>query len=144
MAHKKTNWQYLKQRLAQSSFRSRFRLGVEEQEYVNVKGMDTLRQHAFEFIRKRLAPAFPVKDGQQTPLRGHPIFIAQHATGTCCRGCLQKWHGIAPGIQLTEEDIDYIVAVLIAWIQDQMSNNSCPLENIHEDQSEQLHLFERD
>lgn len=133
---------HIKQRLAQSAFRSRFRLDEQEREYVNVKGMGTLRQHAFEFIRKRLAPAFPAKDGQQTPLKGHPVFIAQHATGTCCRGCLQKWHGISSGIALTNEDVDYIVNILMAWIQDQMSENQKSSEIDHKDRAEQLRLFE--
>ncbi len=31
---------------------------------------------------------------RQTPFRGHPVFIAQHATATCCRECLAKWHRI--------------------------------------------------
>lgn len=141
MTHTEFDWQHLKQRLAQSSFRSRFKLGQQEQAYVKVKGIDVVRRHAFEFIRKRLAPSFPAKDGQQTPLKGHPVFIAQHATGTCCRGCLQKWHGIEPGSQLPPEDIDYIVAVLIDWIQDQMRHHPCPPEILPEEQSEQLELF---
>lgn len=58
--------------------------------------MDTIRSHASDFVRTRLAPAQIPNDGKQTPMRGHPVFLAQHATGCCCRGCLYKWHRI-PG-----------------------------------------------
>ena len=50
-------------------------------------------------------------------MRGHPVFIAQHATACCCRGCLAKWHGIPPGRELTAEEQRYIGAVLTAWIE---------------------------
>jgi len=54
---------------------------------------------------------------KQTPMRGHPVFIAQHATATCCRGCLAKWHRIAQGQPLTPEQIDYIITVLARWLE---------------------------
>ncbi len=25
-------------------------------------------------------------------MKGHPVFVAQHATATCCRECIRKWH----------------------------------------------------
>lgn len=84
------------------------------------QGMDVIRRHAEDFIRKRLAPADPANDGKQTPMRGHPVFIAQHATGICCRGCLQKWHGIPKGRALTNWEQDYLVTVLLAWMDRQM------------------------
>lgn len=84
-------------RLARSTFRSRFRLGTKERQYCWDKGADIIDQHAADFIARRLAPAQPVNDGKQTPMRGHPVFIAQHATATCCRGCLEKWHQIPQG-----------------------------------------------
>ncbi len=79
-------------RLSQSNFRNRFALKAKDKAYIQEKGWDIIRQHAADFIRKRLAPAFIPNDGQQTPMRGHPVFIAQHATGCCCRGCFSKWH----------------------------------------------------
>ena len=79
--------------------------------------MDTIRSHASDFVRTRLAPAQIPNDGKQTPMRGHPVFLAQHATGCCCRGCLYKWHRIPAGVQLTEEQQEYIVDVLMAWIE---------------------------
>lgn len=107
-------------RLSHSAFRSRFHLRRAELAYVGEKGLATLRLHAAEFVRTRLAPACPPNNGRQTPMRGHPVFLAQHATGCCCRGCLAKWHGIPAGRPLTPEEQTYVVAVLMAWIRRQL------------------------
>ncbi len=107
-------------RLARSNFRSRFALGEKDKAYVREKGMDTIRAHAQDFIGKRLAPAEPKNDGKQTPMRGHPVFIAQHATATCCRECLYKWHHIPKGKPLSAEQQNYVVDVIMEWIRRQM------------------------
>jgi hypothetical protein len=106
--------------LNKSRFRSRFRLGSKEAAYLKEKGLERIIEDASDFIQARLADANPVKDGRQTPMRGHPVFIAQHATGTCCRRCLEKWHGIAAGKSLTEQQIDYILSVLDHWLENQI------------------------
>ena len=103
--------------LERSTFRSRFRLGPKEHAYCIEKGSDVIRSHAKEFIIKRLAPALPPKDGKQTPFRGHPVFVAQHATGTCCRSCLEKWHHIQKGRALSDHEVEYVIEVIVAWIQ---------------------------
>ncbi len=108
------------QRLGQSEFRSSFSLKSNDRHYVREKGMDAVRRHAQDFIAKRLAPAAPANDGRQTPMRGHPVFVAQHATATCCRGCLAKWHGIAEGAALSETEQAYLVDVIMEWITRQM------------------------
>lgn len=105
------------ERLAKSSFRSRFHLGPAERTYLDNKGLDTILGHGMDFIETRLAAAFPDKDGKQTPMRGHPIFVAQHATATCCRGCLAKWHSIPKGRTLTTEEQYYILQVLLHWLR---------------------------
>ena len=102
--------------LGRSKFRSRFRLAGKEAEYLRDKGLDVILQHARDFVTRRLADANPANDGKQTPMQNHPVFIAQHATGTCCRGCLAKWHGIPKGRKLTQEQVDYIVEVLRRWL----------------------------
>ncbi len=107
-------------RLSQSAFRSRFQLNAADKQYINDKGMDTIRSHAKDLIAKRLAPAVIPNDGKQTPMKGHPVFIGQHATGTCCRGCLEKWHGIPKGRELTAEEQAYVVDTLMQWIYRQM------------------------
>ncbi|MCD8073919.1 MAG: DUF4186 domain-containing protein [Lachnospiraceae bacterium] len=109
--------------MSRSRFRSSFFLKQADTAYVRNKGMATIRSHACDFIRLRLAPAEPKNDGKQTPMKGHPVFIAQHATGCCCRGCLEKWHRIPKGIELTGEQQEYVVDVLMAWIERQMKVN---------------------
>ena len=93
-------------RLAKSDFRSRFHLTKKDKEYISQKGLPTIRRHAEDFIAKRLAPAVIPNDGKQTPMRGHPVFLAQHATGCCCRGCFYKWHHIPAGRELTEQTLN--------------------------------------
>lgn len=106
-------------RLQHSAFRSKFRLSEKDLAYLRVKGMDVVLAHAQEFISSRLAPAFPAKDGKQTPWRGHPVFVAQHATATCCRGCLEKWHGFTQGQPLNAQQQDYIVRMIGWWLKRQ-------------------------
>lgn len=122
-----TNREYdltnLFERLAKSVFRSRFHLTKKDKDYISEKGMATIRRHAEDFVAKRLAPAIIPNDGRQTPMRGHPVFLAQHATGCCCRGCFYKWHHIPPERQLTTEEQQYAVAVLMAWIEKQINTN---------------------
>ena len=104
-------------RLGTSAFRRRFRLGAKERAYLAERGLPTVLDHARDFISKRLAPAEPPNDGKQTPMRGHPAFIAQHATGTCCRSCLSKWHGIAADRPLTAAEQDHVVAAIGRWLE---------------------------
>jgi Domain of unknown function (DUF4186) len=103
-------------RLQRSAFRRRFRLQPTERDYLECKGLDVILAHGADFISKRLAPAEPRNDGRQTPMRSHPIFVAQHATATCCRRCLEKWHSIPRGRELAAEERDYVVAVLKRWL----------------------------
>ncbi len=110
--------------LANSAFRQRFRLGQSELRYLSEKGLEVITGHARNFIQDRLSPAHPKNDGRQTPMRGHPVFIAQHATATCCRSCLAKWHGIAKGACLSDGEVEYIVRVLIAWIERQLDSEN--------------------
>ena len=107
------------ERLQRSPFRRKFRLRDAERDYLDRKGLDVVLEHARDFIAKRLAPATPANDGKQTPLRNHPIFVAQHATATCCRGCLEKWHAIPKGRGLTEEETRYVLKVLRRWLSSQ-------------------------
>lgn len=108
------------QRLAQSEFRSHFRLSPKDRAYIAAHGLDTIARHAADFVKKRLAPAYIPNDGRQTPMRGHPVFLAQHATACCCRGCLAKWHHIPAGRSLTDEEQQYAVSVLMEWIGRQL------------------------
>ncbi|MCE2576188.1 DUF4186 domain-containing protein [Komagataeibacter sp. FNDCR2] len=104
-------------RLAGSRFRARFHLGKAEHAYLASRGMAEVMAHAATFITTRLAPAHPARDGRQTPWRGHPVFIAQHATGTCCRGCVAKWHAIPAGQPLDAGQQAYLLAVIREWLR---------------------------
>jgi len=105
------------ERLRFSSFRGKFHLDEKDREYIRQKGIETIKVHAYDFIDKRLAPAIIENDGKQTPMRGHPIFKAQHACACCCRGCLEKWHHIPKGRALNKDEEDYIVGLLMNWVE---------------------------
>lgn len=107
------------EQLSKSTFRNQFKLTEKEKQYIEDKGIDTIRQHAYQFVQTRLAPKEIKNDGKQTPMKGHPVFIAQHATATCCRNCLYKWHHIPKNIELKKEQDD-IVNIIMEWIQKQI------------------------
>jgi len=105
--------------LSKSKFRSKFKLTQKDRDYIAAKSLETIKDHAYQFVISRVAPDFPKNDGKQTPMRNHPVFIAQHATATCCRECIRKWHGIEKGRALNENEIDYFVALIMEWIKRQ-------------------------
>lgn len=114
----KEEWyKQLFERLEKSKFRSSFHLKQNDIVYIREKGIDNIHQHAKEFVAKREAPAVILNDGKQTPMKGHPVFIAQHATATCCRECIRKWHKIPPGRELSQVQQNYLVDVIMTWIQ---------------------------
>jgi len=105
--------------LEKSSFRRGFQLRGKDLDYLRDKGLPVVLAHAQDFIAKRLSPAVIPNDGKQTPFRGHPVFVAQHATACCCRGCLEKWHRIPQGRALTAEEEKHVLATLERWLQAQ-------------------------
>lgn len=104
-------------RLGRSHFRAGFSLSAKDRSYARAKGKATINRHAHEMLAKRVGPAQPLKDGKQTPYRGHPVFTAQHATGTCCRGCIQRWHHIPKGRPLTDMEVDRLATLVMAWVE---------------------------
>lgn len=117
--HDTTNLTELFLRLAKSAFRSKFKLSAKDRGYIEAKGMEKIEKHAADFIASRIAPARPKNDGNQTPLRGHPVFVAQHATATCCRGCIAKWHGIEKGRDLSNDEQRRLIEIILAWLEKQ-------------------------
>lgn len=109
-------------RLSQSKFRNSFHLKQKDFDYINSKDMETIKGHAYDFIRTRLSDTSNVVDGKQTPTHGHPVFIAQHATATCCRECLLKWHKIEKNRLLTDKETDFVVNLILSWIEKEISN----------------------
>ena len=108
------------EKLSKSKFRSRFKLSQKDRDYINTKGLETIKQHAKDFVSRRIAPAVIENDGKQTPMKNHPVFVAQHATACCCRGCIKKWHGFETGVQLTDEQQEYLVGLIMEWINKQI------------------------
>ena len=106
-------------KLKHSKFRSSFHLKEKDREYIREKGMDVIESHAREFVKERLAPAEIANDGKQTPMKGHPVFIAQHATACCCRGCLNKWYHVPKGAALSDAQQEKIVHLLMTWIEEE-------------------------
>jgi len=104
------------ERLQRSGFRSKFHLDNKDKEYIKEKGMKTIMEHARDFVTNRLSAENPDNDGKQTPMKGHPVFIAQHATACCCRSCIEKWHHIPTGKKLSASEQSYIVDVIMDWI----------------------------
>ncbi len=113
--------------IARQPFRAKFHLREPEMEFVALRGMTVVREHAADLIGKRLAPAHPAKDGKQTPWGGHPVFRAQHATGTCCRGCLQRTHGIGKGRELTTPEREYVVDIICRWVENECARRTVPV-----------------
>ena len=109
--------------LSKSKFRSSFHLRKYMIDYINDKGLDKIKEHAYDFINTRLKPKDIPNDGKQTPMKGHPVFIAQHACACCCRGCLYKWHHIEKDRELSNDEVDYIVNLLMKWIIKEYNNN---------------------
>ncbi|MFL6594933.1 MAG: DUF4186 domain-containing protein [Chthoniobacterales bacterium] len=103
--------------LAKSDFRRRQRLRGRDVDYLHAKGLAAIMTHARDLIAQRLAPAEPPNDGRQTPWRGHPVFVAQHATATCCRGCLEKWHGIERGVSLGANEQAHVLGAIERWLR---------------------------
>ena len=104
-------------KLNKSKFRSRFHLKQADIDYIDKKGLEKIRSDAEDFISKRLAPAQIPNDGRQTPMKGHPVFIAQHATACCCRGCLNKWYNVPKNTELSAVRQKKIVNLIMAWIE---------------------------
>ena len=104
-------------KLSKSKFRSSFVLRKREKSYLEEKGLEKIEEHAFSFIKDRLGSKDLVNDGKQTPMRGHPVFVAQHATATWCRGCLSKWHHIGKDKNLSDKEVRFIVALIMEWIK---------------------------
>lgn len=119
-----TNLETLFKALSRSAFRNKFHLQGNDLVYLHTKGLPTVIVHAREFIAKRLSPAVIQNDGRQTPYRGHPVFVAQHATACCCRNCLEKWHKIPHGRKLTVDEEAYILKVLERWFLNELGKPS--------------------
>ena len=105
------NYEEILNKLSKSEFRNSFHLNKKMKEYVLTKGLDTIKEHAYDFINDRLKPKYIKNDGKQTPMR----------QACCCRGCLYKWHHIEKNKELTSTEVDYIANLLMEWIKKEIN-----------------------
>ena len=84
------------------------------------KGRVLLHEAAQRRIETSVGRAGMPFDGRQTPREGNTIFYAQHATASCCRTCIEYWHDIPKGRDLTPEELAYLSALVIAYLDDRL------------------------
>ncbi len=99
-----------------------------ERKVLEDKGYVEMRNFVYDVIEKRLDS--PFNDGAQTPKSGHPVFIAQHATATCCRKCLHKWHQVPRHRVLNDEEKMFIAGLVLRWIR---KDAALPMDKILEE-----------
>jgi len=104
--------------LKSSNFRRKFHLSPSDKEVVRLKGIEVMKQHAYEIVSKRLKIPTPRSD--MTPYNGYPVFTAQHATATCCRKCIEKWHRIPAMKVLDNYEIEKISSIITGWIETEL------------------------
>jgi hypothetical protein len=54
---------------------------------------------------------------------GLPV-VAQHATATCRRTCLQQWHQVPKGRELSRAERAYVVDVICRWIEREVEGSA--------------------
>lgn len=79
-------------------------------------GLANLKSRVRPLLEKKIAPAKIFRDGTQTKKGGSAIHYAQHATATCCRKCLEYWHGIERNRVLAKEELDYCEGLISAYL----------------------------
>ena len=88
--------------------------------YALRKGRKDLSQATENQIRRAVGPASPPFDGRQTPRETSPkanaIHYAQHATASCCRKCIEEWHGIPQGRTLSNQEIVYLSDLAMRYL----------------------------
>lgn len=112
------------EKLANSKFRSSFKLSKKDLLYIKKVGIEEIKKHAIDFVINRISKKDILNDGKQTPMHGHPVFVAMHATATCCRGCLYKWHKIEKNKELNKDEILYVLNLIMEWIRNELNKNS--------------------
>ncbi len=88
------------------------------------KGKLLLRSSAATQIRRLIGSAMPFRDGYQTyredSPRANAIHYAQHATASCCRKCLEEWHGIPQGRELSDDEISYLTSLAMLYVDERI------------------------
>jgi ribosomal protein L34E len=90
------------------------------------------RTELINYVKKRLLQSVgrvfdvgetirrPYRDGFQTPRSCNIVYYAQHATASCCRRCIERWHGIPQGRDLLEDELDYLTELIMKYINNRV------------------------
>jgi hypothetical protein len=92
------------------------------QNHARRKGRIGMRSAAEKRLRGSVGNAKNVREGQQTPFARNILFYAQHALACCCRKCMEYWHGIPAGRALTDDEIAYLVELIMLFIAKRMTD----------------------
>jgi hypothetical protein len=90
--------------------------------YAKRKGKINLMATVEKRIRSSVSKPADSFDGRQTDWNGNPIFYAQHATATCCRRCIEKWHNIPRDRELTKSEIQYFTELARRYLGDRFGD----------------------
>jgi len=89
-------------------------------EHATKKGMVAVLANVPKRVVQSIGKAEPFRDGTQTPFQGRAVYYAQHATATCCRKCVEEWHGIPRGRELEDEEIHYLSQLIVRYLQERL------------------------
>ena len=78
-------------------------------------------------INKKRSEIF--RDSTQTPKGKDIIYLAQHATGTCCRRCIEEWYGINKEEIMNEEQINFLTEIIMTYINEKVTLKNQPKED---------------
>lgn len=84
------------------------------------KGIAGMHEAIEKRIRHSVAASNPYRDGMQTPRSANAIYYAQHATATCCRKCIEYWHGIPLGQELNDDQIRYFSELIMFYLKERL------------------------
>jgi hypothetical protein len=107
------------EKLQRSPFCESSKLTENDLNYIKDKCMPNIVRHTKELLYSQIyVPSS--NDGRQTPWKGHLVFTTQHATATCCRKCIHKWHGIRKSKIMDEHGLTFCSGLILGWIQTQI------------------------
>jgi hypothetical protein len=91
-------------------------------EHARKKGLAAILDHVPKRLMQSIGRATPFRDGTQTPFTGRAEYYAQHATATCCRKCVEDWHGIPRGRALTEDELVYLSNLAVLYLKERLAD----------------------
>lgn len=82
------------------------------------RGRIMLREKVRSHLSAKVGSAEPSFNGRQTSWGGpEPTTYAQHATASCCRKCIEEWHGISRTRALTSQELDYLTELAMLYLE---------------------------